>query len=394
MSRFRRFPAIAAALVVVLLMAGGVWWRLSADDEGDSDSAEAEGPAPETSATGAFSTDVPIPVEGVPATRDTLVLRVSAAAQAAPWREATLPAHQAGQVASVPVRESQAVSQGAVIAVIDPTEYEMALREAESQLESARATFRELTLFDDRISDTETRAERGRVARAKSGLDAAEVRVERARLDLARTRVVAPFAGRVASIESQQGEWVRAGDPLMRVVDLDPIRVEVQVLDGEVGYLRQGGRAEVRFSAFPGEVFAGRIATVNPVVDPELRTARVTVLVPNPDGRVLPGMYARVSLEAREFPDRLLVPRSAILERDRRNMLFVYEGDDRGGLAKWRYVTTGLGNDQWVEIVEGEGTELVEPGEVVLTDGHYSLIHDARVRLVDDLDGAEQGRPE
>src|SRR5690606_32926474 len=126
--------------------------------------------------------------------------------------------------------------------------------------------------------------------------------------------------------------------------------------------------------------------------DRQTRTAKVTVSVPNPEGRILPGMYARVSLEARRFADRILVPRSAILERDRRTMLFVYEGDERGGLSKWRYVTTGLENESQVEIVANPDTDMVQPGEIVLTDGHYTLIHDARVRLVDDVRAAG-GRP-
>jgi multidrug efflux pump subunit AcrA (membrane-fusion protein) len=104
-------------------------------------------------------------------------------------------------------------------------------------------------------------------------------------------------------------------------------------------------------------------------------------------------MYARVSLEARKFPNRILVPRAAILERDRRTMLFVYEGDESGGPAKWRYVTTGLQNDSLVEIVQHPETEMVRPGEIVLTDGHYTLVHDARVRLVENVREAG-GRPQ
>ena len=93
-------------------------------------------------------------------------------------------------------------------------------------------------------------------------------------------------------------------------------------------------------------------------------------------------MYARVTLDARRFPDRVLVPRSAILERDRRAMLFVFDGTGDTGRAKWRYVTTGLQNDSLVEIVQNAETDSVKPGEIVLTQGHLTLIHDARVRLV------------
>ena len=231
------------------------------------------------------------------------------------------------------------------------------------------------------------------MARAQSGLDRAQVAVEQARLQLTRARVGAPFSGRVANLLVSQGHRVRVGDELMTVVDIDPIKVEVQVLEAEVGLLAAGRVAQVTFAAFPGETFVGRIETINPVIETDSRTARVTVRLPNPDGRILPGMYARVSLEARRFPDRILVPKSAVLERDRRTMVFVYEGDENRGLAKWNYVTTGLENDSLVEIVDNPDTEMLEPGQIVLIDGHNTLIHDAVVRLDENPRRAAGGRP-
>jgi membrane fusion protein (multidrug efflux system) len=277
---------------------------------------------------------------------------------------------------------------------LDVAEYTLNLQEAEVALREAEGKFREATVLDDRITDPELRREREAAARTRSGMDAAEVRVRRARLDLQRTRLGAPFAGRVASVKVVPGQWVRQGDELVTVVSLDPIRVEVQVLESEIAHLAPGRTAEVGFAAFPGERFEGRVQSINPIVESGTRTARVTVLLRNPGGRILPGMYARVSLETQRYDDRILVPRSAILERDRRTMLFVHEPADGDGLAKWRYVTTGLQNDSLVEILtEGVDTDSVAPGEVVLTDGHYTLIHDARVRLVDDVQG-EGGRPD
>jgi hypothetical protein len=69
-------------------------------------------------------------------------------------------------------------------------------------------------------------------------------------------------------------------------------------------------------------------------------------------------------------------------------MLFVHEN----GLAKWRYVTTGLENEAVIEIVANPETEMVKPGEKVLVGGHYTLTHDARVRLVESVRDAG-GRP-
>ena len=174
----------------------------------------------------------------------------------------------------------------------------------------------------------------------------------------------------------------------MTVLDLDPVLVQVQVLEGELGALEVGRSAVVRFAAYPDQVLAGRITSINPLVDGETRTVRVSVTISNAQRRILPGMYARVALEARRLPGRVLVPRVALLERDRRSLVFVYHGDTSGsapGTAEWRYVTEGAGNDSVVEILPDPGSRSLEPGEIVLVEGHESLVHDAPVRLTDPL---------
>ena len=341
--------AAVAALALLLAASAGIYARIRtpAAPEGGEAGGAAKGPRPATSASGTFSTDVAIPVEGIPAVRDTLVMAVNAAGQAEGWKKAVVVAQVAGRITSLPVRESDGVGSGQLLVGLDAAEYGLAVEEAEAALRQAQANHREGTLLNEEIADPQVRRDREAFSRSKSGLDAAEVRVRKARLDLQRTRLGAPFAGRVASLKVVPGQWVRAGDELMTIVALDPIKVEVQVLESEVGFLTPGRRARVSFAAFP-EPFTGTVQTINPVVESGTRTARVTVVVPNPGGRILPGMYARVSLEARRFADRVLVPRAAILERDRRTMLFVFDGDERRGLAKWRYVTTGLQNDSLV----------------------------------------------
>jgi membrane fusion protein, multidrug efflux system len=389
----RRVLALSAVLLLgTAATAAGIYARLNRGD------AAADGPAAAalggTSAAGAFATDVAIPVQGEPAVRGTLVLSVSAAGQAEAWQRAVVVAQVNGRVVGLPVREGDAISGGQMLVALDGAEYALAVEEAEAALRDAQGKYREATLFDDRIADRALREEREAAARIRSGVESAEVRLRRARLDLQRTRLSAPFGGRVASLRVVPGQWVRQGEELVTVVSLDPIRVEVQVLESEIAHLAPGRSADVAFAAFPGERFAGRVQSINPIVESGTRTARVTVLVPNPEGRILPGMYARVSLEARRYEDRVLVPRSAILERDRRTMLFVYDPAASDGLAKWRYVTVGLQNETQAEILtRGVDTDSVSPGETVLTDGHYTLIHDARVRLVEDARG-QGGRPD
>ena len=394
--RIRKRIAVGAAVVLVLALSGaGTYLRIHASAQEDpADPASAVVGAGDVSAGDAFDTSLPIPVEADLVLRDTLVLSVSAPGQATSFRTVPLRTQVGGVIRAVHVRENSAAGAEQVLLEIDPAEYQLALDEARGNLARAQASYRELLVFDDRIADAEVRAERERNARAKTGLDGAEAAVKRAELNLARTRVRAPFAGRVANIRVVAGQYVNTGEELLTLQQMDPMRVDVQVLESEIGLLAPGRRAALSFAAFPGETpLHGVVETINPVVDQQTRTARVAVAVPNPQGRILPGMYARASLAAQRLPDRVLVPTEAVLERDHRTMLFVFEGDGATGLAKWRYVTTGLRNETHVEVVENPDTEMVEPGQRVLVDGHFTLTHDARVRITENA-RADGGRPQ
>lgn len=389
----RRAIALAVAFVAVAALGGFTFLQMRSADaaDGGADDSTAVALRIAGAEEGAASAAIAIPVEGAAVVRDTLVVSVTATGQAAALRQVILAAHVAGRVAQLPVRESDRVAGGGLVVGLDAEEYALALEEAQAGQRASDAAFREKTLFDDRITDADLRAERTRTARATSGLERAELGVRKAELDLHRTRVAAPFAGQVANVRVVPGQFVRAGDELATVVELDPVRIEVQVLEREVAFLASGRQARVTLAAFPGETFTGTIRTINPVVDSTTRTARVTVQLPNAARRILPGMYARVSLDARRFPDRVLVPRSAVLERDvdRRTLVFVLED----GVARWRYVTTGLGNATHVEIVDDPDTPGVQPGETVLVDGHHTLTDGARVRLVERVAGEEGRQP-
>jgi RND family efflux transporter MFP subunit len=387
-------------VLILGLLAAGVYWRIRG--EGEADPAAAGEAGDSTSAIGTSAADqfatLPIAVEAAPVLHGEMVLVVAAEGQATAEKMTVVRARVAGRVTSTPVRESSSVGDGTVVLAIDTTEYSLNLRDAQANLAARQRQFEELTLGDDRIEDPAVREGRARAAREKSGVEQAEVMVEKARLEFAHTRVLAPFAGRVADLKVVEGQWVNAGDELMTVVDLNPIRVQVEVLESDVGHLARGGGADLVFAAFPGERFHGRIETINPVVDQRTRKARVTVSVPNPDARILPGFYAEARLDARRLADRVMVPREAVIERDRRTLVFIFEpsGEGETGTAMWQYVSTGIENGTYVEIIEDPddtSTRMLRPGEMVLTDGHVTLVHGAAVRVVPAVTESAGGRP-
>lgn len=394
MTYSNRVLSTLTGVILVSVAAGGIYLRVRPDPQpdgsGSGQSTDLEEIGIETSASQQFSTDVPQPVSGASAVEDTLWITVTAAGEAAAYREATLTAQVDGEVLELPVRENQSVRTAQRLLQIDTMEYALEVAQMESDVLDKQAEFQRMMILDDE-EDAEVRAERERLARSRTGLNSAEVSLRQARLNLERTTVGSPFSGRVADILVVAGQWVTTGTELMTVVDLTPIKVEVQVLEAELGYLEEGRSATVSFAAFPGEEFRGRIETINPRVDSENRTGRVTVVLDNPDGRIKPGMYAQVTIDAQAFAGRLLIPRDALLERDGRPMVFVYEPGSGSGRAKWRYVTPARENDDWVELVQGD-EDIVRAGEVVLVDGHHYLAHDASVRLVESV-GREGGRP-
>jgi RND family efflux transporter MFP subunit len=220
----------------------------------------------------------------------------------------------------------------------------------------------------------ETGMKKDEVKAAAKGLTQAEIEVAIARVELDKTKVLAPFEGIVTGVKISTGESVGPGQDLFTLVDIREIRVETRVLESEIGRIRTGREADLRFAAYPGRIFRGKVRAVSPVVDPETRTCGAHIVLDNPSGEIKPGMHAEVEIVAEVFRDRLLVPQQAVLVRGGRKLVFVVEN----GLAKWRYIEPGLENERFVEVLEG-----VKEGDEIITDGHLTLAHDAEVKIVE-----------
>ncbi|MDQ7054222.1 MAG: efflux RND transporter periplasmic adaptor subunit [candidate division KSB1 bacterium] len=206
--------------------------------------------------------------------------------------------------------------------------------------------------------------------------------VEKARLNLQRTTVVAPFSGAVANVKIHPGMPLQAGAECLTLVDLDSLLIDIDILESEIARVHIGRQAKAFFSAFPGKGFQGRVYSINPVVDAEKKTSRATILLPNPKQMLLPGMHGTVKLDARIYRNRFLVPREAVVLRDQRPVVFIARKDVEGKWrAVWSYVEIGLQNEEYVEIQSSRFN--LKEGEPVIISNHYTMVHDARIRLVE-----------
>ena len=355
----------------------------------------------------------PAPVEAITVTLQDFVLRAEATGYLAPWRSTDIGSQASGLVAERLVEEGAFVQAGALLLKLDDRQQSIELAQAEADLLKIRAEYlvRMKNLGDAALADTVGLAQaerllreaershdsgaisesdfeeaqqrfetvevlsgsmRGTVSAAVHGLSQAQQRVEQARLTLDRTYVRAPFAGRVADIEVEVGQHIGAGQTLLRVLDDARMKIEVDVLESDLLRLSVGASAQARIPALEDALFEGAIYTINPSIDPDTGTGRVTVTLPNPGRRLVAGLFVYVELESGRLPMRLAVPTDAVLVRQGRDLVFRIEED----IAKWIYVTTGPASGNHVEIVEG-----LQPGDIVAVAGHYSLAHDTPVEI-------------
>jgi len=159
-------------------------------------------------------------------------------------------------------------------------------------------------------------------------------------------------------------------EPVLNIAYMDKVKIVVNVGEKDISKLRKGEKVRVSVDAYPGESFLGRVMRVAPAVDPRSRKVKVELEIENKDHRLKPGMFADVEIIYNEHKNVLVVPRIAVLERGGRKILFTVE-DDR---AKLREVTTGVSDEEKIEIVEG----LTERESVVI-EGNYGLTDGAKV---------------
>ena len=218
-----------------------------------------------------------------------------------------------------------------------------------------------------------TGARRNDLILNKSGYSRAINSLDKAKLNLAYTEIRAPFRGVIGDFNLVVGQRITANSTLFKLFDIYNLRLYVNVLEDEIDKIKVGSSAKIKINAIINTEYTGRVIFVSPYIDPETKTGKVVIQIKNKDKRIKPGMYANASIEVKRLHDRILIPKEALLVRDKRNLVFTVEDS----LAKWKYVDIGAQNDKYIEILKG-----VSVGDDVIVKGQFNLAHDAKVKVV------------
>jgi membrane fusion protein (multidrug efflux system) len=265
-----------------------------------------------------------------------------------------------GIIESIEFQEGQRVSGGDVLFVLRSEEQRAALRAAEANRVLAADVFERT----EKLSKVKVSAA-SELTRARAGVAAAQAVVDLARVNVERTRVLAPFDGALGARSVSPGDWVDVGADLVQIDAVDRLQLQFSLPGNAIALAQPGLEVFARVAAYPDERFGGAVYFISPALDNDSRRLGLKAWVPNADGRLRPGMFARVELEAERTERALLVSESAI-------------ANDASGPYVWRVNSENLAERASVELgTRREGQVVIlsglAAGDTIVTSGTHKV---------------------
>ncbi|MBK1704613.1 efflux RND transporter periplasmic adaptor subunit [Halochromatium glycolicum] len=284
----------------------------------------------------------------------------------------------AGQIERILFESGDRVSAGQALVQLDTEVDEADLVGLKAGLNLAKLQLeRNQKLLRDRaVSQGDVDELSAQVSQAMAQVEAKEALIRK-------KTIRAPFDGQLGIRRVDLGQFLDAGSAIVELEALDPVYVDYTLPERRLSQIAVGQSIEVRVSAYPEQTFAGEIRAISPAVNAETRNIQVRALLPNPDQRLLPGMFAKVSTLLPAKDAVLTLPRQAVTYNTYGDSVFVIEpgsGEQEGQLVvQRRQIQTGAVRGQEIEVVEG-----LTAGERVVSAGQVKLRNGAAVEIVED----------
>lgn len=320
------------------------------------------------SADGEDKEEPAIPVEVGEVQRQTVFAAYQGTAALEAEQEAVIVAKIGGVLLELLVEEGDAVREGQVVARLDREQELLELRRARAALDKLENEFRRTReLFDKKLIS------RDDYDRVRFDLESQRAAIALSELQLSYTEVRSPIPGVISERMVKVGNLIQLHQPMFRVDDFDPLLAVLHAPERELSTLQRDQQAVMVFDSLPGAEFAGTLARISPVVDPETGTFKVTVEITDPDRRLKPGMFGRVKVVHDVHENAIAVPRDALVIEDGGAYVYVVDGER----ARRVDVRSGYTTGNFVEVLAG-----LEPGQRVVTAGKGSIADDSRIDII------------
>ena len=207
----------------------------------------------------------------------------------------------------------------------------------------------------------------------KTRAESASLNKELAEISLNKSLISSPLKGTIKTRHIKVGEFVRKGDKLVEILDIDKIIVKVNIPEQEILSIQVGQNVEVALYIMEKKTFLGRVKNIGLEADSSNRTFPVEILVDNKERQLRAGMLARATFTKSVDQDQIVIPRHTVLERDQGRVVYVFED----GKAFRRDITIGLSQLDQVQVVQG-----LNKGELIVVEGHTKLTDGEEVNVV------------
>jgi RND family efflux transporter MFP subunit len=290
-------------------------------------------------------------------------------------RRAVVPFAVQEQIINVSVREGQSIAAGQILGKVEPFTFEKRLSDATNAYDKAVIDLEDLLLGHGyALSDTASVPDNIlKMVLTRSNYNIAVSALEEAKRNLSQTTITSPISGIVANLEASEHNHSSAYPHFCETLDINTMHLVFHLLETEMGQVQTGQQVELFPFALSGESFKGTVTSINPAVD-DKGMVRITATVPNPKQRLMDGMNARVLLK-NAVPDCLIIPKEAVLYRQNRKVVFIFEE----GKAIWKYVETSHENSTQVAIIDG-----LEEGMEVIVENNLNLAHESLVTVINE----------
>jgi membrane fusion protein (multidrug efflux system) len=284
-----------------------------------------------------------------------------------------------GTVREMLFNSGEQVSLKQPLLQMDSDVEQASLGTAQAELGLARVEFERGRSLVNRQSISQSEFDR-----LSASLQKANASVAQLQALLAKKRILAPFAGTIGIRQVEVGDYLSPGTIIATLQDLSKLHVDFFLPEQAVPKLVLGERVRLSVAAYPDESFEGAITAINPKVEDSTRNVQVRAMLDNPDGKLLPGMFANLQVLLAEQPVRVVVPETAITYTLYGNSVYVIEeqaaeGDTPAQLqVQRRFIETGERRQGQVVILKG-----LQAGEQVVTAGQLKLDNGAHVAIVD-----------
>ncbi|RJP75333.1 MAG: efflux RND transporter periplasmic adaptor subunit [Desulfobacteraceae bacterium] len=293
-----------------------------------------------------------------------------------PWIKLTLLSEVSGKVVRKVKDEGSSVQKGELIAVIDARDYE-------NTLISAKASYHLALVSKERMEKLyrEKLSTRSQLDDAEAMLETSKARMDSAALNVERCSIRSPLSGILNKLHIESGDYLNITAPVADILQIDKVKVTIGIPESDVHAIRRIDHFEVKIDALHGSIYPAKKHFLSKSTDTFARLYDLVVTIDNPEGKILPDMFARVEIVKQKIDHAITLPIFSIITINNDHIAYVVKDN----IVQARKIELGMQEGWKVQVTEG-----IQPDEHVVVVGQRSVNEGQKVNVIKTISHLEE----